>query len=497
MKNVKIKKILSLLIVAVMLITSSAYVVVSASDAPPPGAATTDIYSSWAYWDVSMAQDVYGLGNEGTYSNFRGVLSEPKFQAVIDSLNSKFGTDEKTEYKDPDAVTRGEVIDELYKIIGAALKLDNMDTVSACDYFVQNGLINGRADGDYQLDQTCTVQEMIVFAKRVYENLSYALGLDSKGFCWKVTGTGDNDVNTVYLFGTIHFGDSSLYPLSKAIEDAFASSKNLGVEADISAVSQEDQQYMMDKGFIKDGTTIEDLISADTYKLYADACQKLGLPETTYDYLQPWMAYLLLSDMMTASGSSSDTGSDAMAAAQKDALLGIDMHFLNEAAADGNKNIISLESLKFQVDLLDSFSPELQEYLLNSLVSPQTNSTDADAAANSSDSSSAAVSAEDQASIVHQQFLQMLDMIKKGDDTTLVDYLGLNSLESDNPIITEYNNKFIIDRNKAMAEKIESFLSDADSGGDYFIAVGAAHIIGDYGVVKILIDEGYTVERVG
>lgn len=39
--------------------------------------------------------------------------------------------------------------------------------------------------------------------------------------------------NTVYLYGTIHVGKPSFYPLPDAVENAFRQSARLAVEADI------------------------------------------------------------------------------------------------------------------------------------------------------------------------------------------------------------------------------------------------------------------------
>lgn len=39
--------------------------------------------------------------------------------------------------------------------------------------------------------------------------------------------------NTVYLYGTIHVGKTSFYPLPDAVENAFGQSARLAVEADI------------------------------------------------------------------------------------------------------------------------------------------------------------------------------------------------------------------------------------------------------------------------
>jgi uncharacterized protein YbaP (TraB family) len=53
--------------------------------------------------------------------------------------------------------------------------------------------------------------------------------------------------------------------------------------------------------------------------------------------------------------------------------------------------------------------------------------------------------------------------------------------------------KLLDDRNVAMAAKIEEYLKGKDQA---FVVVGAAHILGDKGIAKMLRDKGYKVEQV-
>jgi len=56
-----------------------------------------------------------------------------------------------------------------------------------------------------------------------------AYSYDQKNFLWKVQSRSA----TVYLLGSIHFLKEDIYPLHKAIENAYESSNNLVVEANI------------------------------------------------------------------------------------------------------------------------------------------------------------------------------------------------------------------------------------------------------------------------
>ena len=468
----KTKRFLSLFVIIAMLMTmttSLIYVVFAEETTSADTVAVEDMYSSWASWDILMAQNVYNLGNEGTYSNFTGNFTDTKFAPVYERLLEKFAADAKLKITNKNSVTRGEIVSDLYAIIAEVLGLD--ENSAAIDYFVKNGLIYGRAIGDYQLDQKCTTEEMIVFSVRVYDHLSYELGLDSKGLFWKITG---KDLpNTVYLLGTIHYGDSSLYPLSKSILEAFDSSAYLAVEANIYTISGEDANYINEMQFITDGRTIKDFISEETYKIYKEVCETLGIPAEIYDYLKPWAAMLSIQQVIT---------SDESAENATNALLGIDMQLLMKAVTFA-KDIIEVESIKYQIDIFDSYSPELQEMLLLSVIAP------------SADGTEDTLSIEETAEYVRIYVSYLLDAIKNGDEAVLTELL-IASRDYGDPLMKEYNTKLWDIRDAGMAETIEKYLADENAAGDFFVAVGAGHTVGETGIVHVLTEKGYTVERI-
>ena len=461
----KLKRLLALLILFALLTASSAFTV-SASD-PPEGAQISDVYSSWAAWDVFMAENIYGLGNEGTYSNFRGGFTEGKFLPVKKSLEDKFFANSASWSAEGDFVTRGETILALYGIITDVLDLES--AMSPIDYFIGSGLINGRASGDYQLDQRCTTEEMIAFSVRVYEHLSYRLDLDTKGLFWQITGEGLP--NTVYLLGTIHTGDASIYPFSKLMLNAFDDSEYLGVEANVYTMSEEELDYLIAGQMIQDGRTIKDFISEETYELYKKLAESFGMTAEIYDYIKPWAAALGIQDAMTAD--------DAMSSA-----LGMDMFFLAKAV-NFEKNIVEIESVKYQIDMFNSYSNELQEMLLLSVIAPP-----------SAEEGEEALSAEDMAELTRMFTAYLLEAVKTGDEAALTEILMAGRDYSDT-IMAEYNTKLWDIRDAAMAETIERYLADEDAEGDFFVAVGAGHTVGPTGIIETLKNKGYTVVFLG
>lgn len=493
MKNLKSRRFLCLFIVFMMILPNFAYTVLAEDEKPaqeqtqvlPAGgeAAIEDIYSSWAYWDVFMAYSVYGIGNEGTYSNFRGNFVWQKFLPVCEGLNKEFGIDFTIDVSDKDhLVTRGEIISALYEIIVKTLKID--EKVEAVDYFSGNKLINGRKDGDYQLEAACTGEEMIVFSVRVYEYLVYSLDLDAKGFFWKAAG----EKGSVYLLGSIHISDGSLYPVKKDILSAFDFSDHLVLEIDFADETEEDRNYIDEIGFIKDGKTIKDYISPELYESYIEICKIFEIPQEICDYLYPWYAQIVFDQISMGilfAGENAENIDDIYDAFGNASDLGIDNYFTHRALYL-NKDIMALESTKLQIDMFASFSPELQEALLaGSLYNIYMLLGFAEE-----------VKPEDEQKPEEEQNIGIYDMLamwKSGDEKSLGELLGLD-VTFENPFDIEYNSKMFTERNIEMAKKIIIFLNESDD--DYFVIVGAGHMLGEEGIINLLIKAGFTVERI-
>ena len=52
--------------------------------------------------------------------------------------------------------------------------------------------------------------------------------------------------------------------------------------------------------------------------------------------------------------------------------------------------------------------------------------------------------------------------------------------------------KLVLERNRNMASKIEEFLRNKET---YFVVVGAAHLVGNHGIIEILKGKGFKVEQ--
>ncbi|OMF12638.1 polysaccharide biosynthesis protein GumN [Paenibacillus amylolyticus] len=266
-----------------------------------------------------------------------------------------------------------------------------------------------------------------------------------RGFMWEVESNG----NTIYLVGSMHIADESFYPLRPEFEEAFAEADYLGVEIDISnAADETTQKLILDLSMYQDGTTLKDHISSETYTSLVELLKKSGLEPKAFDAFKPWAVQSALVTLQsTTSGYEMSSG--------------VDMYFIQKAI-ERKLPVIGLESYESQLGMFNDFSKELQEEMLKGTI--------------------------DNFDVLDSSVNETAEMWKTGNDEQL---LELTDTFSDNE---EYNKAMLVDRNIGMADKIDGYLKNG-KGEEYFIVVGAAHYLGDHGIVKLLEDKGYKVER--
>ena len=286
---------------------------------------------------------------------------------------------------------------------------------------------------------------LIFFLLGLSTDVENGIGLDSKTFLWKVR----SKTNTVYLLGSIHLFKKDLYPLNARIEEAFAQSDLLAVEANISDPRQLDLQKLVEKALYSGDDTVENHVSRQTYELIRKRGGELGLPTELLMKQKPWFLGLMLTSV-------------GFLKLGFDPTHGIDQYFLSKAA--GKKSILELESLEYQFNLLSNFSDRDQElFLLMAL-------RDLDAFGKDMD-----------------RFLQAW----VSGDTRAIERMMTQSMTEDNRLSSIYE-ALVYDRNRKMASRVEDFLKARET---YFVIVGAGHLIGEKGIVEILRKKGYLVEH--
>jgi len=146
-----------------------------------------------------------------------------------------------------------------------------------------------------------------------------------------------------------------------------------------------------------------------------------------------------------------------------DPSYGLDRHFVEEAR-QSHKPIGALEDAASQLKLFSSLSEEFQDrLLLSSLVDME-------------------------------KWPDVADLLtrawRSGDAAAMQEVI--TSSARDYPQLKPLMIKLLDDRNTAMTAKIERFLQTSKS---YFVAVGAAHLVGDRGILSQLRSKNFSVEQ--
>lgn len=267
--------------------------------------------------------------------------------------------------------------------------------------------------------------------------------------------------NVIYLFGSIHVADDTAYPLPKKVMNAYADSDYLAVEADIVEFSNDidAQLALLQNLTYTDGTKINDHLSPETYNALVEYLKEKSSYVKIYDSYKPYFFLSLLNDALSnEAGLTSD---------------GIDEYLLKMAKKD-SKEILEVESVDEQVEILLGFSDELYELMFKSnLASP---------------------------SISALSLKNLYNAWKSGNYEIITLYtekeIDLNNstyTDEQIKILNNYNKLILTDRNISMAEKlIEYFESDKK----VLFTVGVSHLVGDKGIIKLLEENGYTVELI-
>ena len=140
------------------------------AEIPPVG-----VPSYWASSYILTAWEMFGLSMAWRRVDFQGDVTFDMVASIAFELFWELYWDYPDcferlwELEEHELITRGQVINLLYLIILS--EVNGEEGLTAADYFIANGLMQGRGDGEYMLQATATVEEMLVFLVRVFAML--------------------------------------------------------------------------------------------------------------------------------------------------------------------------------------------------------------------------------------------------------------------------------------------------------------------------------------
>jgi len=265
-----------------------------------------------------------------------------------------------------------------------------------------------------------------------------------KSFLWKVS----SGRNSFHILGSIHFLRKNNYPLQRVIEDIFDQAQTLVLEMDLNSASSEKiQQLTIAKGVLRDGTTLQQSVSTETYELAEKRARELGLDIRVMSPLKPWVAALTMATMKLR-----QLGFD-----QK---FGIDHYFAERAKRQG-KPVQGLETPEFQIGLLDQFSRREQESMLRQTLKEM--------------------------DLLEDGVGRIISAWKVGNVAAMEDLMLASMRE-----YPEIQQKLLVDRNRRWLPQLEQFLAGSES---VLVVVGAAHLVSSNGIIELLKQRGYRVEQ--
>ncbi len=240
------------------------------------------------------------------------------------------------------------------------------------------------------------------------------------------------------------------YPLTRAFSYAYYNAQKVVFEVDPEILFSPESAKKAEQYYtFHDGRTLKSVLSPGTYRLLKKKLKALGIHINHVHKLKPWVVYLTISGKFD---SSIDFRSD----------LGIENYFYQKAK-DAGKATGGLETIQDQLNVFDTLPLKVQEAMLKESLAI-TNSKQRE-----------------------QAFLHMVKSWHQGN------LEGLEELVETFKAYPLFYKKLLVQRNNNWVPQIQKYLQEDQN---VLVIVGAAHLPGQDGLLNLLSEQGYELERV-
>ncbi|MBL7985568.1 MAG: TraB/GumN family protein [Flavobacteriales bacterium] len=264
--------------------------------------------------------------------------------------------------------------------------------------------------------------------------------LPQKGLLWRAASP--DGVERGFVFGTVHSQDARAYAHVPQALAAMARAEAVFGELDIRA-ARADSARLVASMMLPPGKSLRDYYSPRAYTRLQKALKEEFGPLTLFvGKLKPFYLMAILSQ-------------EGM---RKDSAETLDVYLLERAASMG-KRTGGVETMAEQMAAVDAVPLQEQADLLLEAVKRSHHQTEMD---------------------------RMMD------DYVRQDLLALQRMLADGPATSAFDHAMVRDRNRVMVQRMDSLMGLAPS----FFAVGAAHLPGEDGVLRLLAERGYVLSPV-
>lgn len=266
---------------------------------------------------------------------------------------------------------------------------------------------------------------------------------------WKIESP-DLDAPS-YLFGTMHLIPEEHYFWPAHFQNAYSATEQIVLETNELDMNPASMMGLMPKIMMPQDQTLEDLVSDDEYERIREFFEGMGMPLMFLQNIKPFFLYMLVDiDLGSLLGEGSKS---------------YEMEITNRAKTD-RKAVLGLESLDYQISLFDSIPYTDQAQMLVQAIDQKMERGDESA----------------------DEAVQGLYQTYKDQDLNAI----LEEVQATDITFKNFNQIFLDIRNRNWIPRIETYIHQKPT----FIAVGAAHLPGQTGVIHLLEKAGYILTPV-
>lgn len=260
--------------------------------------------------------------------------------------------------------------------------------------------------------------------------------------------------STVHLFGSVHLGAASFYPLPEAIESAFHTADYVVFELDPrTLLDPATQMQMLQAGRLPSGQRLNEVLSEKTLSQLRLVLADTGMSLNNLINFRPWFVSTLLATFQFASLGYSPE-------------YGVERYLISQLKSE--HEVLSLETLEQQLSALQQLDGDA--FLAQSL----------------KDFERGAELAE-----------QLVAAWRCADKEALISLLHPSLDTEDDELRAKWpaiHAQLFTERNIRMAQQIDHYLREGE--GRYFVVTGSGHLLGKDSIVELLRARGHAVNTV-
>jgi hypothetical protein len=252
-----------------------------------------------------------------------------------------------------------------------------------------------------------------------------------------------------YLFGTMHVADSDILDLPQPVRDAFRGARRVALEIVWDGVAAD---YMMQAMRLPEGQSLADMVGPELFEAVMDRVRSRNFDPEKLQEMRPWAVGFVLGAQL-----------GRFRPGQPDDRY-LDEWLRNEAGMDG-KLVYGLEKPAEHLAPFEQLTDAQEQAFLASALDERAD---------------------------REVFDDMKALYLARDTAGLSRLVDMGESEMDPGLKEAFTRYLIVDRNAKMVARMEKLLAR----GDLFAAVGALHLPGEAGMLRLLEARGYRVTRV-